>query len=240
MGKVENISMILGRIKERGLFQTITRFTYLPYDMGIAMQVVDAIGKDRNPKFKIDDENRFVYENMVRWIHGDPEMKCLDPEAKKVIPGRLDAGIYIAGNTGSGKSWALEIMAAYCLIDNVQVKTGEAQRCLYWGNVRTDVICDEFTESGSFDRFKKMSIIGIQDLGTDSEPIESMYMGNRISVLKQILEHRGDRTDQITLITSNLPMNHQRLIDRYGDRVSSRLNEMCNYFEIKGKDRRKI
>ena len=34
-------------------------------------------------------------------------------------------------------------------------------------------------------------------------------------------------------------MNHKVLIDRYGDRVASRLNEMCNYFEIKGKDRRK-
>ena len=65
-------------------------------------------------------------------------------------------------------------------------------------------------------------------------------MGNRINVLRQILEYRGDQTDKITLITSNLPMNHKRFIDRYEDRVSSRLNEMCNYFEIKGKDRRKL
>lgn len=237
MGKPINMAAILGRIKERGLFQSITRFPYLPYDMNLALQVVDAIGKERSKKFVIDDENRFTYENMIRWIHGDPEMKCLDPETKKVIPGRLDAGIYIAGNTGSGKSWTLEIMAAYCLIDNVQVQVGETKRCLYWGNVRTDTICDEYTTEGSFDRFKKMSIIGIQDLG--AEPIESMYMGNRVNVVRQILEHRGDRTDQITLITSNLPMNHKRLVDRYEDRVSSRLNEMCNYFEIKGKDRRK-
>ena len=52
--------------------------------------------------------------------------------------------------------------------------------------------------------------------------------------------YSGRRTDQLTLITSNLPMNHKRFIDRYEDRVSSRLNEMCNYFEIKGKDRRKL
>ncbi len=54
------------------------------------------------------------------------------------------------------------------------------------------------------------------------------------------LEYRGDRTDQLTLITSNLPMNHKRFVERYDDRVASRLNEMCNYFEIKGKDRRKL
>ena len=238
MGQPINMSAILGRIKERGLFQAITRQQYLPYDMNIALQVVDAIGKDRNAKFQIDDENRFTYENMIRWVHGDPEMKCLDPETKKIIPGRLTAGIFIGGKTGSGKSWALEIMSAYCLIDNVQITVGETQRCLYWGNVRTDVICDEYTTDGSFDRFKKMSIIGIQDLG--AEPGESLYMGNRVSVMRQILEYRGDFTDKMTLITSNLPMNHKALAERYGDRVTSRLNEMCNYFEILGKDRRKI
>lgn len=231
------IKNILEKIRQRGLFQAITRYPYLPYSLEMAMQVVDALGKERNPKFKIDDENRFTYENMVRWIHADPEMKCFDPETKKVIPGRLDAGIYIAGNTGSGKSWTLEIMTAYCLIDNVQVLLGENKRCLYWGNIRTDAICDEYTTDGSFEKYKKMSIIGIQDLG--AEPAESMYMGNRVNVLRQILEYRGDRTDQLTLITSNLSMGGKNLLQRYEDRVSSRLNEMCNYFEIKGKDRRK-
>jgi hypothetical protein len=238
MGNIENMSAIFDKISQRGLFQSIKRYPYLPYNMNMALQVVDAIGKKRNPKFRIDKENQFTYENMIRWVHGDPEMKCLNPDTKEIIPGRLNAGIYIAGNTGSGKSWALEIMAAYSLIDSVQVTVGDTQRCLYWGNVRTDVMCDEYTEQGTFDKYKKMSIVGIQDLG--AEPMESMYMGNRICVLKQILESRGDRTDQLTLITSNLPMNHQRLIDRYGDRVSSRLSEMCNYFEIKGKDRRKL
>lgn len=238
MGQPINMSAILGRIKERGLFQSIKRFPYMPYDMNMALNVIEAIGKERNEKFVIDAENRFTFENMIRWVHGDPEMKCVDPETKSIIPGRLDAGIYIAGNTGSGKSWTLEIMSAYCLIDNVQVQVGETQRCLYWGNIRTDTICDEYTADGTFDRFKKISIVGLQDLG--AEPLESMYMGNRVNVMRQILEHRGDRTDQITLISSNLPMNHKRLVDRYEDRVSSRLNEMCNYFEIKGKDRRKM
>ena len=105
---------------------------------------------------------------------------------------------------------------------------------------RSDTICEEFTEKGSIDKYKKRAILGIQDLGSSSEPIESLYMGNRMGVIQQLLEYRGDFTDKITLITSNLPMSHKVLIDRYGDRVASRLNEMCNYFEIKGKDRRKI
>lgn len=232
-----DIKQILEKIKERGLFHIITRYPYLPYDMNIALQVVEAIGKERNPHFVIDGENRFVYENLIRWVHGDSEMKCIHPETKTIIPGRLDAGIYIGGTTGTGKSWALEIMAAYCLIDDVQVKIGETTRRLFWNNIRTGTICDEYTETGSFDKLKRMSIIGIQDLG--AEPTESLYMGNRANVMRQILEHRGDRTDLITLITSNLPMNHKVFVDKYGDRVISRLYEMCNYFEIRGKDRRK-
>lgn len=238
MGRIENLDSILQRIQERGLFQGIQRFQYLKYDMEMAFELVEAIGKKKNTKFCIDDENRFTYENLIRWCHCDTNMKCIDPETKAIVPGNLKSGIYIAGNTGSGKSWALEVMAAYAMAWNFQIELGESQRCLYWGNVRTDVMCDEYTEKGTFDRFKKMSILGIQDLG--AEPMESMYMGNRVSVLRQILEYRGDRTDQMTLITSNLPMSHKTFLERYDGRVASRLREMCNYFEIKGKDRRKI
>ena len=81
-------------------------------------------------------------------------------------------------------------------------------------------------------------MLGIQDLGC--EPQESLYMGNRVDVVRQLIEYRGDKTDEITLITSNLKINGEKLVNRYGDRVASRLNEMCNYFEIKGKDRRKM
>jgi len=240
---------LLKNLKGRGLFHTISRLRYLPYKMQTALQAVEAIGKSRNPRFVIDDENRFAYENLIRWVHGDPEMKCLDPATKEIVTGRLNAGIYIAGSTGTGKSWALEIMAAYSLIDNVNVNIGEHRRPLFWKNVRTDAICDEYTATGSFDKFKKIQIVGFQDLG--AEPKESLYMGNRINVMQQILEYRGDRTDLITHITSNLPFHLPKSIEptketidkaiygRFGDRVASRLNEMCNYFEIIGKDRRR-
>lgn len=236
MGKSEIVSEVLNRIKQRGLFDTVTRYQY-PLDMDMAIEIIEQIGKMRNQKFRIDDENRFTYENLIRWCHCDTEMKCLDPDTQRVIPGGLKRGIYIAGNTGTGKSWCLEVMSAYSNAFNFNVSIGGEKRSLCWRNIRTDAICGEFTEQGTFERFKQMPIVGIQDLG--AEPAESLHMGNRINVLRQILEYRGDRTDQLTLITSNLPMSHKRLIDRYDVRVASRLNEMCNYFEIKGLDRRK-
>jgi hypothetical protein len=239
MARTELINQVLNRIGNRGLFQGITRYVYADYDMQESLAIVEAIGKSRNPAFVIDDENRFTYENMIRWCHCDTKMQAIDPVTKKVIPGGLKKGIYIAGNTGTGKSWCLEVMAAYAMAFGFVITLGETEkRMLYWDNVRADDICEEYAANGTFQKFKTRNIYGIQDLG--SEPAESVYMGNRIEVLRQLLEYRGDRTDQVTLFTSNLPMNHKILVDRYGDRVSSRLSAMCNYFEIRGKDRRKM
>jgi len=231
------IEEIVKKLSEKGIFQKVTRITYMPYKMEMALKVIEAIGKQRNPKFVIDNENRFVYENLVRWVHGDPEFKCIDPITKAVIPGRLEAGIYIAGNTGSGKSWALEIISAYSVIDNVLIKLGTTKRVLHFPCFRTDMICDEYATSGVIDKYKKIPIMAIQDLG--AEQAESMYMGNRLNVMQQILEYRGDQTNILTLISSNLPINHETFIKRYQDRVSSRLYEMCNYLQLTGNDRRK-
>lgn len=241
---MEAVKNILRQIQQGGCFSPIKRYSYLPYDINVAMQVVEGIGKTRNPNFVIDNENRFTYENLIRWVQGDKTMMCLDPETKQPVQGRLDKGIYIAGNTGTGKSWALEIMTVYSMIDDIQVCYGKdfngknINGCLRWKNVRTDTMCEEYIKEGSYDRFKSIKILGIQDLG--AEPSESLYMGNRVDVLRMILEYRGDQEGCMTLITSNLPINHQKLIDRYGDRVASRLAEMCNYFEIRGTDRRRV
>ena len=229
------------RSSNQTFFQGVKRYSYLPYDMNFALQVVEAIGKERKPTFVIDDENRFVFENLIRWVHADPELKCIDPETKKVKSGNVNAGIYLAGPTGTGKSWALEILSIYSTIDDeegVRVFAGGFTRTLRWPCFRADVISDEYAKEGLIEKYKRISVVCFQDLAT--EPEESLYMGNRLNVFQQILGHRGDRTDQITLISSNLPLKSDALRKRYDDRVVSRLKEMCNYYELTGKDRRKL
>ena len=129
-------------------------------------------------------------------------------------------------------------MSAVAQLERIAVTASNERRALRWSCVRTDAICDEYTKEGEMRGYKDMAVVCFQDLGT--EPLESLFMGNRQNVMKQILEHRGDLYNVITLISSNLPINHDALNDRYGDRVSSRLCEMCNYFELKGQDRRKL
>lgn len=237
--QMPSIDRILDVINQRGMFNGFTRYQYVQYDVEEALKIVEAIGKSRNPQFVIDDENRFTYENFIKWCHCDTSMKCINPISREVIPGRLKRGIYIAGNTGSGKSWCLEIMLAYCTAWGFRIAFVDDTnpRPLWWKMVRADAICDHFSEKGNIQQFKNMNILGIQDFG--SEPQEVLYMGNRLDVVRSLIEYRGDKADELTLITSNLKINGDILISRYGDRVSSRLIEMCNYFELKGKDRRK-
>lgn len=233
------IDSILNAIRERDIFAQITRYQYLDYDMEEEMQIIEAIGKSRSPYFVIDDENRFAYENFIRWCRCDSKMQCQHPGTSHVIPGDLRRGIYLAGATGTGKSWCLDIMQAYCWVMGFKVKYfGDRQISpLAWCSVRADALCDIYTGTGDILNFKKRNILSVQDFG--SEPQESLYMGNRLEVMRSLFEYRGDRQDCLTLITSNLKLGGEKLQSRYGDRVASRLAEMCNYFEMKGADRRK-
>ncbi|MCI6672402.1 MAG: hypothetical protein MSG77_07685 [Prevotella sp.] len=233
-----NIGRLVRHIETSGYFNTYRRYAYTNYDISHALKVIEAIGKSRNRKFVIDEENRFAYENFIKWCHGDTTMQALDPLTGNMKKGNIKSGIYIAGNTGSGKSWCLEIMLAYVQALNFQIKFTDERTPspLYWYIVRADDICEQFARSGDISNYKKRLIIGIQDFG--QEPKETLYMGNRLNVLQQLVEYRGDRADEITLITSNLRISSETLKGRYGDRVQSRLAEMCNYFEIKGRDRR--
>lgn len=238
------LDKILRAIEERGTFARMTRYKYTGenYDIENALKIVEAIGKSRDRKFVIDAENRFTYENFIKWCHCDATMKQIHPDTGEIVPGDLYAGIYIGGTTGSGKSWCLEIMRAYAAALKFQItfpQTWEKDetRLLSWRIVRADEVCDTFADSGKMQEFKSCQILAIQDMGQEQE--ESLYMGNRVDAVRQLIEYRGDLDNQITLITSNLQMSGDRLMKRYGDRVASRLRQMCNNLVIKGKDRRK-
>ena len=238
-----SIEQVLNAIRKRDTFSGFQRYQYTKpgwYDLDNAMKIVEAIGKSRNPAFVIDDENRFAFENFIKWAHCDTSMKCLDPVSGQVIPGRLKRGIYIAGNTGTGKTWCMEIMQAYIQAIGIKVlwNTDNEPRPLYWRTIRADGLCDVWAESGNVQQYKTAPMLAIQDLG--NEPPETLYMGNRLDVVRYVIEYRGDMHAEMTFITSNLRMGGEILKERYGDRVSSRLQEMCNYLVIKGKDRRKL
>lgn len=242
---IPGLDNILRAIEERGTFARMTRYNCTGGDYNIehALKIIEAIGKTRHRKFVIDAENRFAYENFIKWCHGDATMKQIHPDTGEIVPGNLYAGIYIGGTTGSGKSWCLEIMRAYASALRFKVTIPvtydkDDTRPLSWRIIRADEICEQFAEDGKITELKRLPVLAIQDMGQEQE--ESLYMGNRVDAVRQLIEYRGDLDNELTLITSNLPMGSDRLMARYGDRVASRLRQMCNNLVIKGKDRRKF
>ena len=116
-------------------------------------------------------------------------MRALNPLTGQEQAGDLNRGIYIAGNTGSGKSWCLEVMLAYSQAMGFVVSfddgAKEVDRPLCWGITRADEVCQEYVANGEIQRYKQRAMIGIQDLG--QEPKEVLFMGNRLNVLQQLL-----------------------------------------------------
>lgn len=231
------LSRALALARDSEGLRGLERFSYMDYDPSESLSMLEAMGRDRDPAFVIDDDNRFAYLNFVKWCHGDPSMRRVDPLTREVRPGWLGRGIYIGGGTGTGKTWCLELMRAYARACRFAVRyPGEEPSALGWAQVRADALCEAWTQGRGLAWYRELWALCVQDLG--QEPQEASYMGNRLDVVRQLVECRGDRRDALTFFTSNLRLGGEALRQRYGDRAASRLMGMCNYFEIRGRDRR--
>ena len=143
-------------------------------------------------------------------------------------------GIFLLGPTGTGKSRRLEFMAEAFEIQMINAIT----------------LCDRMAEEKhDADRLEVLNLIPprwserpkhccdliIDDLGT--EPQEYVVYGTRRNFMIDAITKRYERFPEYkTHFTSNLPKENIRLL--YGDRIWSRLNEMCVFVTITGKDRR--
>lgn len=216
----------------------ITRWD-MCFDIKKAMERIKQIGKMYTEDFVIDKDNEFVYFNLLKWIHGDRTMQAIDPMTKELVKGKLKAGLYIAGPAGTGKTLCLNIIRDYAQIigAKVMIKPFDEKTSLVWRNYNASDISQEYIKNGDVSEIEKNRVLCIQDFGCEPESV--VYMGNKVNVLKNLIERRGDICNRFTLITSNLPICHEYTKQRYEERVISRLRQMCNYFEMKGQDRRR-
>lgn len=243
----EQINGMVSAMRTKGMLHRVAR-----YNMDIStddgLRVIEALGRDIIPTFRLDVDNRWTYTQLVRWLLGDPTMEAQNPTQPRVkVRGVLTKGIYLAGKTGTGKSTALTLLLALAEALKVQISIDNDVRPMAWQEMRTDDVVDEYMRSGTFYKlvsnlgrsvdFKTEQILCLQDLGTEQS--ECNFKGNRVSPLRSVLEARGDNLATVTLISSNIPLGHEALSDRYGDRVQSRLCGMCNYLTLGGGDRRR-
>lgn len=224
-------------IAERRLSRPV-RQLYGTVSIDYMMNLTKLLGERLVKNFVLDEDNKFVYENTLKWLFGFP-FKCVkSTDGRTIVDGNLYKGLYVAGNTGSGKSLLMTIIAAIGKCYDIFYEYDGEKIPITFADIRTDELCSEFILNGAeiVQKVKNTNVLCLNDFG--SEPAEQLYMGNRMNIIRQIIESRADQMGKFTLITSNIPMQDAAIEEKYGARVESRLKQMCNYFVLAGKDRR--
>lgn len=134
-------------------------------------------------------------------------------------------GIYLWGPVGAGKTHAIYAMRERIHELGISVKVHSAPEMF-------DLIRDDFDHKDSYNLERILAnrgVLVIDDLGAEKVSdwvAETMF---------KIVDKRY-REVLPTIITSNLELGE--LSERLGDRISSRIAEMCDVIHMEGGDRR--
>lgn len=225
----KDIAILIREVLESAPTAAVLRSDPPEFVNGKLVQLVCTIGETIVPGFAIDNDNRIAYLAASFWACGLP-FHCASGE------GDNTRGLYIAGPTGSGKTVLTKVVRRLAEVVGSSVKTfGNVYQLGRWMEARADEIVADYARTGDLTGWVDAPILCVQDLG--SEPREALYMGNRAEPLRQLVERRADRDGGMLVVTSNLLPTH--LGDKYGDRVASRVPQMCNLIVMAGHDRRR-
>jgi DNA replication protein DnaC len=222
---MENLGNLIDQAA-KGLIHTgISRLKYMPYQMDIALSVINRIGKGINPEFIITGQIEETYKELIRFFHADPDFK-----------GDLMKGLLLMGPSGTGKTLAMQIMNIYRQIDDIKfIMNGKTYRINY-DIIDTTELINYFIESAfdGIDIYCRRIVICIDDIGTESDQVK--HYGNCLDVVSHILSQRYAKR-LLTFGTTNYPV--KVLEQKYDDRIVSRMHALFNFIEMKGRDFRK-
>lgn len=162
-------------------------------------------------KFQVNDFNRDILANMIKWFISDPTGEY-----------NLKKGICFIGHIGTGKTKVFQIFQL--MMDsfyNDQLKF-KIKACKDIANETKDTIDLKKYYSG---------VLMFDDLGMEVNDVKSY--GNSVGVMSDIIfqrEHSHELSGLISHFTTNL--NEDRLKEKYGDRIFDRLQKICNMVYI--------
>lgn len=195
------------------------------YDMDVALELVKMIGRDIVPDFVMTPEVESVYRQLIQYFYADPEFY-----------GDVTRGLLLMGPTGTGKTLAMNIMRIYRKFDNICFsKNGKAYQMNFDITPVNDIV-NGFMEN-AFDGIHIYCcryVACLDDIGTEIEDVK--YYGNTLDVIAHVLSERYSKR-LLTFGTTNCTLD--RLEERYGDRIISRMYALFNFIVVKGKDFRR-
>jgi len=180
----------------------------------------------KNKTFTIDNNNKNFLNQLCRYFTQDEAFETIHN-------GDLNKGLFIYGNSGTGKTSSLTIIN--------QISKKYTLKNLWFPIIETSEVVMKFNTEKNKDYVIKYYSNGnymLDDLG--SEPFASnIFIYGKEDIFIRILEARYIQfitKGTKTYITSNLTL--QEIKKRYGLRIEDRFIEMFNILKLDGESRR--
>lgn len=154
--------------------------------------------------------------------YDEADIKKVDKKIVDLLK-KTGKGIFLFGDTGRGKTYTLFAINKRFREIGMQSKVENWVELLLELRERTQYLRDAINELLS------TNILMIDDLGSERQTEWSQ------EILYTIINIAYEKEKKI-FIATNLSLEKFTLV--YGDRIFSRLMEMCEPYELKGKDRR--
>lgn len=182
---------------------------------------------------KVLDEERIAFiEGKIPPRYKDVDIEAVDPKIREWTfgPHKDGKGLYLYGPTGTGKTHAA--YAIYRILMENRVASRIVNSAVMLQDIKDDFkygAKDPYYQS-KFDSWVDFNgVLLIDDLG--AEKITDWVLETFYTLINTRYENK-----RTTILTSNY--NVEEIAARLGDRIASRMVEMCDVMKLDGNDRR--
>lgn len=209
------------------------RLVYKDYDFALRWDTFQRIAKKICPEFKIDDNNKQIYQEACKYFAADET--CIYD---------LNKGLYVYGDIGVGKTLFFRIFSAVTrAVDSVNtfriltvnniIDGYSARGPEYWIYSKINPVDSNHVSFG-----EKPVHVFIDDMGQSARV--ASYFGNNIDVVASLIQRRYYAfTENFVLTHASSNISPDKIIKEYGQFTSSRMREMFNVILFPGSDKRK-